>query len=106
MQVVIVLMTYVTLLVMMTIPKTQFLDMMAGFSSQAPGSDDATISGPGFGDGIDPDLLSFLFFHGITIQVILSGFINDYIRNANLQSGVKFAVILRMLSLAVWMVVD
>ncbi|ELZ71595.1 flagella assembly protein j [Haloferax sp. Atlit-10N] len=105
MQVAIILMTYVTLLAVMAILKTQFLDVMAGLSSQASSSGGATTGGPSFGGGIDPDLLSLLFFHGVTIQAMLSGFISGYIRNADLLSGVKFVVILQTLSLAVWMVV-
>ncbi|MFC7203913.1 type II secretion system F family protein [Haloferax namakaokahaiae] len=105
MQVAIILMTYVTLLAVMAILKTQFLDVMAGLTSQASGSGGAATGGPNFGGAIDPDLLSLLFFHGVTIQAVLSGFISGYIRNANLLAGVKFVVILQTLALAVWTVV-
>lgn len=46
-----------------------------------------------------------LFFHAVTIQAILSGFISGYIRDADLLSGVKFAVVLATTALGVWMVV-
>ncbi|WP_410765038.1 type II secretion system F family protein [Haloferax sp. DFSO60] len=105
MQVAIILMTYVTLLAVMAILKTQFLDVMAGLTSQAASSSGSASGGPSFGGSIDPDLLSLLFFHAVTIQAVLSGFISGYIRNANLLAGVKFVVILQTLALAVWTVV-
>ncbi|MFB6138104.1 MAG: type II secretion system F family protein, partial [Halobacteriaceae archaeon] len=99
MQVVIILMTYFTLLAVMAILKTQFLDVMAGLSSQSGGG------AGGFGGSIDIDLLSMLFFHAVTIQAVLSGFIAGYIRDAELLSGMKFVVVLSTSALAVWMVV-
>ncbi|WP_411963076.1 type II secretion system F family protein [Haloferax sp. YSMS24] len=105
MQVAIILMTYVTLLAVMAILKTQFLDVMAGLSSQASGSGGGVSGGPSFGGALDPSLMSLLFFHGVTLQAVLSGFISGYIRNADLLAGVKFVVILQTLALAVWMVV-
>ncbi|MFB6220243.1 MAG: type II secretion system F family protein, partial [Halolamina sp.] len=70
MQVAIILMTYLTLLAVMAILKTQFLDVMAGLTEQAGGG------GGGFGGGVDVQLLSLLFFHAVTIQALLSGFIS------------------------------
>ncbi|MFH5799061.1 type II secretion system F family protein [Haladaptatus sp. CMAA 1911] len=111
MQVVIIMMTYLTLLAVMAILKTQFLDVMANLSASAGGSGGAAgtagagSSGPSFGGGVDTDTLSMLFFHAVTIQAILSGFISGYIRDADLLSGVKFAVVLATTALGVWMVV-
>ncbi|WP_396613004.1 type II secretion system F family protein [Haloferax sp. S1W] len=105
MQVAIILMTYVTLLAVMAILKTQFLDVMSGLTSQAAGSGGGVSGGPSFGGAIDSDLLSLLFFHAVTIQAMLSGFISGYIRNADLLAGVKFVVILQTLALGVWTVV-
>jgi flagellar protein FlaJ len=104
MQVAIILMTYLTLLGVMAILKTQFLDVMAGLASQAGGGGDAG-GGLNFGEGINIDLLSVLFFHAVTLQAALSGFISGYIRNADIVSGVKFVVILQTIALVVWMVV-
>jgi flagellar protein FlaJ len=98
MQVVIIIMTYLTLLAVMAILKVKFLDVMAGLAGQAS-------SGSGssqFGGGIDTNLLSMLFFHAVTLQAILSGFIAGYIRDASLLSGVKFAVILSTIALIVF----
>jgi len=105
MQVAIILMTYLTLLGVMAILKTQFLDVMAGLASQAGGNGAAADQGLNFGEGINIDLLSVLFFHAVTLQAALSGFISGYIRNADIVSGVKFVVILQTIALAVWMVV-
>jgi flagellar protein FlaJ len=46
-----------------------------------------------------------LFFHAVTIQALLSGFISGYIRTADLLSGVKFVVILLTIAVSVWLVV-
>ncbi|GAB3318408.1 type II secretion system F family protein [Haloplanus salinarum] len=103
MQVAIILMTYLTLLGVMAILKTQFLDVMAGLTEQASGG-----GGGGsqqFGGGIDVQLLSLLFFHAVTLQAILSGIISGYIRTAKLMAGIKFVVILQTIALAVWLVV-
>ncbi|MFB6121503.1 MAG: type II secretion system F family protein [Halobacteriaceae archaeon] len=107
MQVVIILMTYFTLLAVMAILKTQFLDVMAGLSSQSSGSGGqaAGAGAASLSSGIDTNLLSLLFFHAVTIQAVLSGFISGYIRDADVMSGVKFVVILSTVALATWMVV-
>ncbi|MDX1744307.1 MAG: type II secretion system F family protein [Halobacteriales archaeon] len=106
MQVVIIIMTYLTLLAVIAILKTQFLDVMAGLNEQASSAGGGTAgAGAGFGGGIDSQLLSLLFFHAVTIQAVLSGFISGYIRSANLLSGVKFVVVLSTFALGTWMVV-
>ncbi|MBB6646384.1 type II secretion system F family protein [Halobellus ruber] len=105
MQVAIILMTYLTLLGVMAILKTQFLDVMAGLASQAGGGGGEAAGGLNFGEGINIDLLSVLFFHAVTLQAALSGFISGYIRNADIVSGVKFVVVLQTIALVVWMVV-
>ncbi|SFR44392.1 type II secretion system F family protein [Halogeometricum limi] len=107
MQVAIILMTYLTLLAVMAILKTQFLDVMAGLTSQASssGGSQAVQGGPDFGGGVDTDMLSLLFLHAVTLQATLSGLISGYIRNADIVSGVKFVVILQTIALAVWAVV-
>ncbi|MDS0298484.1 type II secretion system F family protein [Halogeometricum sp. S1BR25-6] len=107
MQVAIILMTYVTLLAVMAILKTQFLDVMAELTSQtsSSGGSEAVQGGPDFGGGVDTALLSLLFLHAVTLQATLSGLISGYIRNADIISGVKFVVVLQTLALAVWMVV-
>ena len=97
MQVVIIIMTYLTLLAVMAILKVKFLDVMAGLASQTSGGSGAGASQ--FGGGIDTNLLSMLFFHAVTLQAILSGFIAGYIRDASLLSGVKFAVVLPTVAL-------
>lgn len=105
MQVAIIVMTYITLLGVMAILQTQFIDVMGDLVSQSDGGGGAGGAGFGGGGGIDPDVLSMLFFHAVTIQAILSGFISGYIRDAELISGVKFAVILMTLALGVWIYV-
>lgn len=107
MQVVIIIMTYLTLLTVMAILKTQFLDVMAGLTQ---GAADQSAGGGGdnpasFGANIDSGLLSMLFFHAVTMQAILSGFISGYISSADILSGLKYAVILLTIALSVWMVV-
>ena len=97
MQVVIIIMTYLTLLAVMAILKVKFLDVMAGLASQA--SEGGGAGAAQFGGGIDTTLLSMLFFHAVTLQALLSGFIAGYIRDASLLSGVKFAVALPTVAL-------
>jgi flagellar protein FlaJ len=101
----IIVMTYVTLLGVMAILQTQFIDVMGDLVSQSDGGGSAGGAGFGGGGGVDPDVLSMLFFHAVTIQAILSGFISGYIRDAELISGVKYAVVLMTLALGVWIYV-
>ena len=103
MQVAIIIMTYLTLLGVMALLKSQFVDVMADVTEQTG----STTSGAGgnFGATMDLGLLSLLFFHAVTIQAILSGLVCGYIRNANLMSGVKYVVALLIAALGVWMVV-
>jgi flagellar protein FlaJ len=110
MQVAIILMTYLTLLGVMAILKTQFLDVMAGLTQQASGGGGAASSaaasgGASFGANVDSNQLSLLFFHAVTIQALLSGMISGYIRTADVRSGVKFVVILQTIALVTWVVV-
>ncbi|GGN96711.1 MULTISPECIES: type II secretion system F family protein [Haloarcula] len=105
MQMVIIIMTYLTLLGVMALLKTQFLDVMSGLSSQASGASGSGAPGGGFGGSVDVDLLSMLFFHAVTLQALLSSFIAGYIREVNLMAGVKFAVVLSTIALVVWMAV-
>ncbi|WP_158057451.1 type II secretion system F family protein [Halorussus halophilus] len=106
MQVVIIIMTYLTLLAVMAILKVKFLDVMTGLSSQATTSGGSGAGGAGgmsFGGSIDTNLLSMLFFHAVTLQALLSGFIAGYIRDASLLAGVKFAVVLPTVALLTFM---
>jgi flagellar protein FlaJ len=52
-----------------------------------------------FGANIDTQLLGAMFFHAVTMQGIIAGFIAGYIRDASLLSGVKFAVVLPTIAL-------
>lgn len=114
MQVVIIIMTYLTLLAVMAILKTQFLDVMSGLdtnggaSGGGTGEGEANVGGegPDFGGGVDTGLLSLLFFHAVTMQAILSGLISGYMRDADVLSGIKYVVALLTIALGVWVVVD
>ncbi|MFB6180173.1 MAG: type II secretion system F family protein [Halorientalis sp.] len=107
MQVAIIIMTYLTLLGVMALLKTQFLDVMAGLANQAAnsGGNGAAAGGGSFGGNVDTNLLSLLFFHAVTLQAILSSFIAGYIREVDLISGVKFAVILPTIALITWIAI-
>ncbi|ELZ14538.1 type II secretion system F domain protein [Haloterrigena salina JCM 13891] len=112
MQVVIIIMTFMTVLAVIAILKTQFIDTMAGLSSSTGGGTDAASGGGGGGlgeadlsDNIDVDMLSVLFFHAVTMQAILSGIICGYIRDADILSGLKYAVILATIALVGWTLV-
>jgi flagellar protein FlaJ len=101
MQVVIIVMTYFTLLAVMVILKVKFLGTMGGLSSSttSAGGSGAGSNSLSLGANLDVNLLGALFFHAVTIQGILSGFIAGYIRDASLLSGVKFAVVLPTIAL-------
>ncbi|PSQ40548.1 flagella assembly protein j [Halobacteriales archaeon SW_5_68_122] len=95
MQMVIIIMTYVTLLGVMALLKVEFLETMAGLTEQASDSGQ-------FGGGLDIDMLTMLFFHAVTLQGIISGTIAGYIRDVSLMAGLKFIVILPTLALVVF----
>ena len=95
MQMVIIIMTYVTLLGVMALLKVEFLETMASLTDQASGSGQ-------FGGGLDIDMLTMLFFHAVTLQGIISGTIAGYIRDVSLMAGLKFIVVLPTLALVVF----
>jgi len=103
MQMVIIIMTYLTLLAVMALLKVQFLDTMAGLAET---SSSASEQSEQFSEGIDPDLLSMLFFHAVTLQALISSFIAGYIRNIEIISGVKYAVALSTIALVTWVAVE
>jgi flagellar protein FlaJ len=105
MQVVIILMTYLTLLAVMAILKSQFLDVMTGLTDQSASDGGASGGGGSLGGSVDAAALNMMFFHAVTIQAIISGTVAGYIRNADIKSGMKFVVVLQTLALATWIVV-
>jgi len=110
MQVIIIIMTYLTLLGVMALLKLQFLDTMAGLAQQAAdassGSAQGSPAGGSFGSNVDTSMLSMLFFHAVVLQALVSSFIAGYIQNVELISGVKYAVILSTIALIVWIAVE
>ncbi|WP_339104484.1 type II secretion system F family protein [Haloterrigena salinisoli] len=116
MQVVIIIMTFMTVLAVIAILKTQFIDTMAGLGESTAGAETGSGGGAGGAGGgglsdanlsenIDVNMLSVLFFHAVTMQAILSGIICGYIRDADLLSGLKYAVILATIALVGWTLV-
>ena len=104
MQMVIIIMTYLTLLAVMALLKVQFLDTIAGLGGSGLGG--ATGGGGGGGGSLDPDELSMLFFHAVTLQALVSSFIAGYIRSVEIIAGVKYAVVLVTIALVTWVVVE
>ena len=101
-HVAIIILTFLVLLGVMALMKTQFVEVMADVTA---GTDtDGQMTGQ-FGMSMDLNLLSMLFFHAVTLQAILSGLVCGYIRDANMASGVKYVVALSMVTLGVWLVV-
>ncbi|QCS43084.1 type II secretion system F family protein [Natrinema versiforme] len=113
MQIVIIIMTFMTVLAVIAILKTQFIDTMAGLNAGGSGAEaggssaggGGATSGANLSENIDVDMLSVLFFHAVTLQAIISGFICGYIRDADLLSGLKYAVGLSSIALIGWMLV-
>ncbi|QSW98092.1 type II secretion system F family protein [Haloterrigena alkaliphila] len=112
MQVVIIIMTFLTVLAVIAILKTQFIDTMAGLGGAGGDVESEAASGAGGGlsdanlsENINVDMLSVLFFHAVTMQAILSGIICGYIRDADILSGLKYSVILATIALVGWTLV-
>ncbi|MDQ2051372.1 type II secretion system F family protein [Natronolimnohabitans sp. A-GB9] len=110
MQVVIIIMTFMTVLAVIAILKTQFIDTMAGLEAGASETDAGGAGGgelaeADLSDNIQVDMLSVLFFHAVTMQAILSGIICGYIRDADVLSGLKYAIALATIALVGWTLV-
>jgi flagellar protein FlaJ len=104
MQMVIIIMTYLTLLGVMALLKIRFLNVMADLATQTAGSSGSRGPGADF-SGVNTQVLSVLFFHAVVLQALLSSFIAGYIRDVSLMAGLKFAVTLPTIALVVWYVV-
>ncbi len=102
MQVVIIMMTYLTMLAVMVILQVEFLEVLSGLTSQASGTGGAPGTGASFGASIDVELLEMLFFHAVTLQGILAGFISGYISKARVLAGMKWAIVLPTIAIVVW----
>ncbi|UWG46978.1 Pilus assembly protein TadC [Halanaeroarchaeum sp. HSR-CO] len=100
MQVAIIVMTFVAMLGVLVILKTQFIDVMAGLTD---GSGRGSL---GFGGAVDTGQLSLLFFHAISLQAVLTGISAGYLRNNSLLAGAKYVVALSTVALVVWTVVS
>ncbi|MFW5950004.1 MAG: type II secretion system F family protein [archaeon] len=105
MQVVIVIMTFLTLLGVIAMLKVQFFETMAGLSEQASGEGAGGVQSIG-SNMPSSEMLSVLFLHAVTLQAIFSAMIAGYIRNVRLVSGLKYAVALLTVTLVVWMFVS
>ncbi|WP_137289644.1 type II secretion system F family protein [Natronorubrum halophilum] len=108
MQVVIIIMTFMTVLAVIAILKTQFIDTMAGLGASTGGAETGgggELAEADLSDNIDVEMLSVLFFHAVTMQAIISGLICGYIRDADLLSGLKYAVVLATVALVGWTLV-
>ncbi len=105
MQMVIIIMTYITLLGVIALLKVEFLDTMAGLSQQAASGEGSSGGPASFGDGLDSDMLTMLFFHAVTLQGIISGIIAGYIRDVSVLASLKFVVVLPTLALIVFMLI-
>ncbi|WP_049923763.1 type II secretion system F family protein [Halopiger djelfimassiliensis] len=108
MQVVIIVMTFMTVLAVIAILKTQFIDTMAGLDagSGASGSEaTGELAEADLSENTDIEMLSMLFFHAVTLQAIISGVICGYIRDADILSGLKYSVVLATIALVGWTLV-
>ena len=105
MQMVIIIMTYVTLLGVMAMLKVEFLDTMAGLVDTADSGSDVPGAGGGFGGDLNIDELTMLFFHAVTIQGIISGVIAGYIREVSILASLKFVIVLPTIALVVFMLI-
>lgn len=95
----------------MAILQTQFLDTMAGLDTGTDVDAEEAAGGAGadaVADGeftVDTDLMSLLFFHAVTLQAILSGFIAGYMRSAKVLAGLKYVIVLSTVALVAWAVI-
>ncbi|WP_226481787.1 type II secretion system F family protein [Natrinema amylolyticum] len=109
MQIVIIIMTFMTVLAVIAILKTQFIDTMAGLESSSGGGGSGggggAMSEANLSENINVDMLSVLFFHAVTLQALISGFICGYMRDASILSGLKYAVGLSAIALIGWTLV-
>ncbi|WP_267163742.1 type II secretion system F family protein [Halovenus salina] len=107
MQTVIIIMTYLTLLAVMALLKVQFLETMSGLAAAGEqAGEEAAEQTADFGGSIDAEFLSMLFFHAVTLQALISSFIAGYIRNVEVLSGAKYAVVLSTIALITWIIVE
>ena len=109
-QIAIIVMTFLTILTVVAVLQTQFVETMGGLeygSGTAMNGNGAAgqlaTSDPGA--TLDADTLSVVFFHAVTIHAILSGFVCGYLRNADLLSGAKYVLALSTIALGSWLVV-
>jgi flagellar protein FlaJ len=103
MQIVIIIMTYLTLLAVMALLQVQFLDAMTAIADEQ--ADSGGAAGEFIGN-LDAGFLSMLFFHAVTIQAVISAVVAGYIRNVDLVSGAKYAVFLSTIALITWVFVE
>jgi flagellar protein FlaJ len=100
-QVGIVILTFLTLLAVMAILKTRFIDVIAKLTQEAGGGS----SSLKFGTAINADLLSLLFFHAVILQAMVAGLVCGYMRSSNVRSGLKYMLGMLGVALVVWVVI-
>jgi len=103
MQMVIIIMSFMTMLGVMAILKVKFLGPMAELAASASGGGGGGSGGSDFGGAVNVQKLSMYFFHAVTIQAIAAGMISGYMRSGKLLDGLKFVVVLVTFPLLVWL---
>ncbi|AGB36982.1 type II secretion system F family protein [Natronococcus occultus] len=105
MQVVVIVMTFLTVFAVIAILEARFLDSMAGSGVGELGATGGS-AGPAADGGVRTDVLGLLLFHAVTLQAVVSGMLCGYVRNGALASGLKYAIGLATVALVGWTVVS
>ncbi|NKE35890.1 flagella assembly protein j [Natronococcus sp. JC468] len=102
MQVVVIVMTFMTVFAVIAILETRFLDSVAGAGLGEIGASNA---GAASGGAVRADVIGLLLFHAVTLQAIVSGLLCGYVRTLEPVSGLKYALGLSTVALVGWTVV-
>lgn len=51
---------------------------------------------------LDPNLISMVFFHAVTVQALSAGTISGYIQSGNLRSSMKYIIVFMLITVVAW----
>lgn len=102
-QIAVIVITFLLLLAVMALLKTQFVDVIGQLAEETSGSAAGSASGDSpLSASINTDRTSLLFFHAVIIQSASAAFISGYLSETRILAGIKYLVVLATLCLLVW----
>lgn len=105
MQLTVIGVTFLTMLGVMAVLRTQLVGALGGLSPGSGATPTGVVGGTDASVGIAPATLTLVFFHAATVQAVVSGVVSGYLRDGTFRAGIPFVLAYGAITLGVWSVI-